>query len=153
MTMLPLDKFGQQISNLQNRIEELQRRAGQTASAEITEALAELGASLEELQVAQEELRVAQEELNHHAELIAAAEAAALRDRRRYLDLFEQAPDGYLVTTRVGADHGSQPGSGKLAQPARRLAGATNPYSSISARAASARWHMRLLKLNALDAR
>src|ERR1051326_6628671 len=102
MTSLTLEQFGRQIAELQSRIEALQQRGREASLPEMAAALGELSISLEELRVAQEELRVAQDEIAHNSELIAAAEAEAMRDRRRYLDLFEQAPDGYLVTTRTG---------------------------------------------------
>jgi PAS domain S-box-containing protein len=72
--------------------------------------------ALEELQVALEELRVVEEELTNHnealeqqnQELIRQGEAlkiarqTAEAERQRYQDLFELAPDGYLVTDVAG---------------------------------------------------
>jgi PAS domain S-box-containing protein len=55
------------------------------------ELLNELRTSLEELKVAEEELRQQNEEL-------AAARETVEAEQRRYQDLFEFAPDGYLVT-------------------------------------------------------
>ena len=63
----------------------------------------------EELQIAVEELRVAQEELfQQHEELLqqnqelVAAREAVEAERRRYQELFELAPHGYLVTDVSG---------------------------------------------------
>lgn len=57
---------------------------------------------LEELHVALEELEVAQEELCHqHAKLL-ATQRSLENERQRYRDLFEFAPDGYLVTDLFG---------------------------------------------------
>lgn len=54
-----------------------------------------LSATLEELVVADEELRLQNEELAH-------AREAVERERQRYQDLFESAPDSYLVTNPEG---------------------------------------------------
>jgi PAS domain S-box-containing protein len=57
---------------------------------------------LQELQTAGEELRVADEELRQQNEALAAACEAAEAERRRYQDLFDFAPDAYLVTDAEG---------------------------------------------------
>ncbi|TLY26112.1 MAG: PAS domain S-box protein, partial [Nitrospirae bacterium] len=54
-----------------------------------------VGAVIEELQVAEEELRAQNEEL-------ATARQAIEAERERYKDLFEFAPDGYVVTDAAG---------------------------------------------------
>ena len=59
------------------------------------EALVELSIALEELQVAEEELR------QQNEELLAARQMAEM-ERQRYQDLFDFAPDGYLVTDPQG---------------------------------------------------
>lgn len=56
-----------------------------------SEANAKLSRNLEELQAAEDSL------LNQHNELLAANQALEA-ERRRYRDLFDFAPDGYLVT-------------------------------------------------------
>lgn len=60
-----------------------------------TEALAQIQVYAEELVVANEELRLTNEELN-------AARKIAEEERERYYDLFDTAPEGYLVTDRSG---------------------------------------------------
>ncbi len=55
----------------------------------------ELNATIEELRVAEEEMRVQNEELLRTRQRVEA-------ERHRYQDLFEFAPDGYLVTTLDG---------------------------------------------------
>jgi PAS domain-containing protein len=55
----------------------------------------ELQASLEELQIAEEELQQQQEELAASRYLVEA-------ERQRYQELFNFAPDGYLVTDAHG---------------------------------------------------
>lgn len=59
------------------------------------EAFEEMLTMLEELQVAQEELRQQNEEL-------IAARQEVEAERQRYQDLFDFAPDGYLVTDAAG---------------------------------------------------
>ncbi len=61
----------------------------------LPEALEELGASLEELQVSQELLHLQNQELLE-------AHAALEIERQRYRELFEFAPDGYLISDIEG---------------------------------------------------
>jgi PAS domain S-box-containing protein len=82
---------------LGERVERL--RSGALSDADhqtaFEEALAELQTSLEELRVAEEELR------RQHEELVAAHDTLE-RERVRYRDLFEFAPDALLVTDLGG---------------------------------------------------
>jgi PAS domain S-box-containing protein len=57
---------------------------------------------LEELHVSLEELQVAQDELCEQQNAILAAQQAIDAERQRYRELFEFAPDGYLVTDCYG---------------------------------------------------
>jgi PAS domain S-box-containing protein len=61
-----------------------------------------LGEALEGLSTALEELRIAGEELQQQNEELAAARQLAEEERQRYQDLFDFAPDGYLVTDLEG---------------------------------------------------
>jgi PAS domain S-box-containing protein len=93
-----LDKFVQKIDNVRERVDTLQQRVGESslrARGMTPEALEELNNALEELSVAEEELKAQNEEL-------AIARVQVEVERQRYLDLFEFAPDGYLVTDEVG---------------------------------------------------
>ena len=86
-----VDEFSQQIEKLYSQIQKLfQCHATKPNSQEevITEAFEELHTAMEELLTASEELEVTR--------------AAAEKERQRYQDLFEFAPDGYLVTNTVG---------------------------------------------------
>ena len=56
----------------------------------------------EELQVAHEELHQQNEQLQQQNQELMVALALAQSQRQRYLNLFEQAPDGYLVTNIAG---------------------------------------------------
>lgn len=57
---------------------------------------------LEELREALEELHIAEEELYQRNEQLIQARQAAEAERQRYQELFEFAPDGYLVTDIYG---------------------------------------------------
>jgi PAS domain S-box-containing protein len=59
-------------------------------------------AALEELQFAFEALSLADEELRQQNKELVRARAALEREHQRYLDLFEAAPDSYLVTDSSG---------------------------------------------------
>ncbi len=61
-----------------------------------------LSECLEELRLALEELYVAEEELRQQNEELLKAREAAEVERQRYLELFESAPDCYLVTDAQG---------------------------------------------------
>jgi PAS domain S-box-containing protein len=58
--------------------------------------------TVEDLKNALEELRVAEEELRQQNEQLAATHLALDGERRRYQELFEFAPDAYLVTDPSG---------------------------------------------------
>jgi PAS domain-containing protein len=74
--------------------ERLAAEPGQAA-----EVLPEL---LDDLQTALAELHVAEEEQYQQNEALAAARLAAEAERQRYQELFDFAPDGYLVTDADG---------------------------------------------------
>jgi PAS domain S-box-containing protein len=80
------------------RLQELYRRAGDLPHREealLQEALQELSEALEELYVAGEELRGQNDNLTATRVLVEA-------QRRHYQELFDFAPDGYIVTDTVG---------------------------------------------------
>jgi PAS domain S-box-containing protein len=58
--------------------------------------------ALQELDVAHEELRVIEEELHTQSEELTSAYGALELERRRYRDLFEGAPEPYIVTDASG---------------------------------------------------
>src|SRR5689334_13866023 len=72
----------------------LQQRANNLPESQQTllaEAMAELQAVLEELQASEAELR-------HQNEVLVNTRQVVEAERQRYQELFEFAPDGYLVT-------------------------------------------------------
>ncbi|MEH2214764.1 putative bifunctional diguanylate cyclase/phosphodiesterase [Nostoc sp.] len=88
---MDVDNFSQQIEELRSRVRGIwQRTATQPNSQHdlIIEAFDELQMAVEELLAASEELEVTR--------------AGAERERQRYQELFDFAPDGYLVTDTVG---------------------------------------------------
>ncbi|MEJ6487274.1 PAS domain S-box protein [Nostoc punctiforme UO1] len=96
----PTDEFRQ--VNQPIEIEQVRRQTQnhlkvwvESQSAEIMQVNQELQLALEELQVVEEELREQNEELSVARELVEL-------ERQRYQDLFEFAPDGYLVTDAAG---------------------------------------------------
>ena len=84
----------QQIETLCQGQAELEIRVA-ARNSELVKVNQELQTTLEELQATEEEVRSANEEL-------ATASKTAELERRRYQDLFESAPDGYLLTDTSG---------------------------------------------------
>ncbi|KAF3888978.1 MULTISPECIES: PAS domain-containing sensor histidine kinase [Nostocales] len=92
------EKFFQQLKILYERVSALQNdTSGTSLSAQVW-----LRVALEELNTAFEELKVAEEELRAQNEALATARQTVEAERQRYRDLFEFAPDGYLVTDARG---------------------------------------------------
>lgn len=94
-----IDEFVQKVDKVQIHADTLQQRVAQPTNQPSEEVMLE---ALEELQTSLEELRVAEEELKQQHEELAIARATAEAERQRYHDLFEFAPDGYLVTDHIG---------------------------------------------------
>ena len=59
-------------------------------------------AAIEEMRTALQELRLAEEALREQNDELAAAQVQLEKERQRYRDLFDQAPDAYLVTDTRG---------------------------------------------------
>ncbi len=93
-----VDKFVQKVDIVRQRAADLQQRASRLSLPHPNMAVA----ALEELETALEELNVAEEELRTQNEELALARDAVEVQRQRYHELFEFAPDGYLVTDLVG---------------------------------------------------
>ncbi|HEY9632407.1 MAG TPA: PAS domain S-box protein [Coleofasciculaceae cyanobacterium] len=104
--------FDQQLMLSQRRLEELWQQAnklreppealGQQADQFATGQQELLKESLEELSLSLEELHVLVEELHLQNEELAKSRITLETERQRYKELFELAPDGYLVTTKDG---------------------------------------------------
>src|SRR5215208_2735718 len=81
------------------RLHTIHRRLNRLAEGE---AAPHDEAVIEELHTALEELRVADEELRQQNEELSAAHFQVEIERQRYQDLFQLAPDAYLVTDLMG---------------------------------------------------
>ncbi len=93
-----LSEFGEKLNKVSDRAAKLQNQSSQSPSQQkeiLPQAFAELETALEELRVAEEEMRVQNEQL-------AIASIQIQAEHQRYHDLFEFAPDGYLVTDSAG---------------------------------------------------
>src|SRR5690348_15954900 len=93
-----MDRFARQIEALTRKITQLRQQtaAGTTPPPVLLEqALGQLQDSIEELHTAQEEL------LQQHAELQDTREQVEA-ERQSYHELFDYAPDAYLVTDLSG---------------------------------------------------
>ncbi|MDZ4871230.1 MAG: Sensor histidine kinase RcsC [Chroococcidiopsis cubana SAG 39.79] len=91
--------FNQKIETTYKQAAQLYKRT-QVASPEQRAELLEQ--SLEELRITLEELHVAEEEILAQNQELAIAQNQIEIERQRYLDLFEFAPDGYIVTDATG---------------------------------------------------
>jgi PAS domain S-box-containing protein len=87
--------FSEQVEDLRQRLEALFRRASARQRAPIMDAWEELSAVLEDLGEIGETLRRRNEELAVSCESLEA-------ERQRYQQLFDLAPEGYLVTDPEG---------------------------------------------------
>ncbi len=111
--------FDEQIEETYQKLEALLKRV--SGSNEETSIAAE---ALEELSTTLEELHATSDELNTQNEALAAAQTTLEAERRRYRDLFEFAPDGYLVTDLKGAiQEANRAAAGLFHINADRLAG------------------------------
>ena len=92
-----LELFEQKIQEVQDLLEAWRQKTGEIdpKSVSLAELIEAIGVSLEELNVAVEQLH------NQEVELQAANQAIA-QEQQRYQELFEFAPDGYLITDSKG---------------------------------------------------
>src|SRR5215208_1717478 len=95
-----IEQFAERGRAVRARVAGLAERAQSDAvpAPHALESIQELQSVVEELQVAEEELRLQNEEIE------VARESAEL-ERARYEDLFQNAPDGYVVTDASGTVH------------------------------------------------
>lgn len=93
-----VNMFAQQVEAMQGRLEQLYQ--GANTSIQLEPQL--LPAAFKELGVVSEELQVAAEELQQQNEELAATREMLEAERQRYQELFDFAPNGYLVTDTEG---------------------------------------------------
>ncbi|WP_416669857.1 PAS domain S-box protein [Egbenema bharatensis] len=112
--------------------------------------VAELTSVNEELRTALEELQVAEEELRSQNEELVTARRAIEQERQKYQDLFEFAPDGYLVTDRQGKiRQANRAAEMLLAVASRHLVG--KPLATFIAVADRKAFRARLANLEGAD--
>jgi PAS domain S-box-containing protein len=92
-------EFERQADALIRRLEALSERVMDATGDPPSPLVAEM---LEELSAAVEELEVSTEEIHGQNEALAEAKKQLDLESARYRDLFDLAPDGYLVTDTVG---------------------------------------------------
>jgi PAS domain S-box-containing protein len=85
---------------LQQEIEPSRPQIAEVQSS--TELIEQLKREQQALQVANEELRTTEEELRVQADELIASKMELERTRERYEELFNEAPDGYVVTDSEG---------------------------------------------------
>ncbi|MBA2244344.1 MAG: PAS domain S-box protein [Gemmatimonadetes bacterium] len=93
------DRLQQYVRDTQKRLAKFHLDAKSGISAEVSGLVEEL---IEELHTSVEELRVSQEELREQNHALAESQLALAAERQRYHELFEFAPDPYLVTDQHG---------------------------------------------------
>jgi PAS domain S-box-containing protein len=131
------DRVGRQLAALQARLDGLRRSAGDGEPRELLEA------ALAELSVTVEELRVAEEELHQQADELQASYTLLEAERQRYADLFEFAPDGYLVTDSQGVIREvNWAAAVLLGRPPERLLGKPLPMFMTPETAPALRHHL-----------
>lgn len=134
--------LAQQIEATRRRVVVLHHQVGNAASPPhqvIEKAFGELETTLDELSIAEEEVQQQNEEL-------AAAREALEAERQRYQDLFEFAPDAYLVTDTGGAiQEANRAAAELLGVPNRWLLG--KPLTRFVAAEERRRFRSRLNRL------
>src|SRR4051812_45769989 len=86
-----------QVEALWQRLQDIKTRAALSASD-----LHPMQEALQSIEIAIEELRVADEELRQQNDELITSRRTAEIERQRYLDLFDFAPDCYIVTDQMG---------------------------------------------------
>ena len=132
------ENFTQQIERSQQRLARIEQSANTSSSSEelLGEALAEVSATLEELPLATEEWLTIRQQLE--------------RERQRYQELFEEAPDGYLVTNQQGfIEEVNWAAAALLNVPKQFLFG--KPLSVFIAKSDRRRFHLQEHRLRSLQ--
>ncbi|MGL5874122.1 MAG: PAS domain-containing hybrid sensor histidine kinase/response regulator [Xenococcaceae cyanobacterium] len=93
-----IDYFGGKVEQTQQRLETIQKYVSK--SEDLPKELQD--EAIAELSITLEELHVAIEELHQQNQALTVANKRVELERQRYQELFEFAPDGYLVTDELG---------------------------------------------------
>jgi PAS domain S-box-containing protein len=92
------DEWASQLHSVEERFANLRLRAAQNLP-QLGKLLPDI---LQDFQTTIEELRIAEEELRRQNDLLAIATETAVGEHRRYQELFDFAPDGYVVLDARG---------------------------------------------------
>src|SRR4029450_2850526 len=114
-----LESFDGEIQELQDKVARFRKRAAgeETRSGLAADVLTELSDVLQAP-------RVSSEELNRQHQELMLAHAEREQERRKYLDLFQSAPDGYVVTDHGGiVQEVNETAERLLGVPSRELSG------------------------------
>ena len=138
MDTQPMEELQAQASAARSRASSLHQQAGETVlyrNGLLPEVFTELHISLEELRVAEEELRQQNDELS-------GTRLRVEEERQRYQDLFDFAPDGYLVTDASGKILEANRAAGLLigVAPRRLIAKPLTVYIATEARPQFRAW-------------
>jgi PAS domain S-box-containing protein len=106
-----LDEFGRTIRSLGDRAVQIRGHVAASEPADRARAAEEAYVGLD---TALEELRVAEEELRAQNEELIERQLAAEEERGRFRDLFDLAPDAYLVTDLDGIIREANRAGGRL---------------------------------------
>jgi PAS domain S-box-containing protein len=138
-----VDNFAKQCKDAYQYMASLIERANQGDRVEPDELMAQLGSVVEQLSVAGEEL-------SQQAEELATARNELAAQSQHYLELFEFAPDGYLVTTKDGTVlEANQAGAKMLNMSQQHLLG--KPLSIFVTAAGQKEFNKRLTCLKKQD--
>ncbi len=107
---MDLDEFSRQLELMHARFMQLCPTNG-TARGDLRSMWEETS---EALGVTMEEMRVAEEELRQQSDELEESRRAVEAERQRYRDLFDFAPDGYLVTDLAGVIREANRAAGEL---------------------------------------
>lgn len=112
-----VDTFAQQLKTMQWRLDELYQDA--QATVQVKPDLLPL--AFKELGIVSEELEVAVEELQQQNAALANARQVIETERQRYQELFQFAPNGYLVTDESGTIQEANHAAAKLLNVSQRF--------------------------------
>jgi len=130
-----LDSAYQRLTDLADKAKRLPEEARKVVQA-----------ALSELSLIHLEMQTLLEEFSHHNDELAASRAALEDERRRYQELFEFAPDGYLVTDKNGIILEANSAAIDLLQIDRQLI-AGKPLSSFVVDEEKEAYHRKLKEL------
>ncbi len=96
------------------KVREVEKRSGNRPAAPEFADVPTKGSDRENLIAAAEELRLGEEELWARSEALAASSVALDRERGRFRELFDLAPDAYVITDLYGTIREANVAAGKL---------------------------------------